>query len=98
MRKGVGKGRGNGMTVWSDLLIDTRHCDFWTSGTDRQKEGEWRWLSTGETLAYHNWNIGEPNNGSHDEHCLNLMWVFNWAWNDARCNADNACYICETSP
>ncbi|KAK2155690.1 hypothetical protein LSH36_233g02010, partial [Paralvinella palmiformis] len=74
---------------------DTRHCDFWTGATDKYAEGDWRWVANNNALSYSNWNHNEPNNGRGDEHCMQMLWVFNWAWNDAKCNYNNACYICE---
>jgi len=73
----------------------TRHCDFWAGATDQGSEGKWYWVANKRPLSYNNWNHNEPNNGNGDEHCMHMLWVFNWAWNDARCNYDNACYICE---
>ena len=84
------------LTANSFVLSDIQHCDFWTGGTDVQTEGHWVWNHTGDPLAFTNWHTLEPNNGSGDEHCLWLDWYFNWKWNDATCNRQRACFICET--
>lgn len=101
-RKSPGENVGEELNIeWSNGLrlvsffSDTRHCDFWAGLTDRETEGDWRWTQGNKQLLYSNWNLDEPNNGSGNEHCMHLLWVFNWAWNDAHCNRDNSCYICQ---
>lgn len=78
-------------------VAELRHCDFWVGATDQEQEGTWRWVQDNTLVTYANWNHNEPNNGSGDEHCAMMLWVFNWSWNDARCKYDNACYICQTT-
>lgn len=74
-----------------------RHCDVWTSGTDAGHEGQWVWKlrRTEKPMTYTKWQPDEPNNGGGREHCLWMDWYFAWSWNDARCDRDKACFICE---
>ena len=76
-------------------VSELRHCDFWTGASDSNHDGQWRWVGKKTPLSYTNWNHNEPNNGNGDEHCMHMLWVFGWMWNDARCNYDSACFICE---
>ena len=76
-------------------LSDMNHCDVWTAGTDRDREGVWEWSARNEPIVYTAWHRNEPNNGHVGEHCLLLDWFYGWEWNDVRCDAIRACYICE---
>lgn len=94
----------------SDVNTELQNCDFWTSGTDQQEEGIWVWNTTAtdavsgsnsELLLNRissrsaNWQTGEPNNSNGQEHCLLMDWYARWTWNDASCNTERACYVCE---
>lgn len=82
------------------MLVATQHCDFWI-GLTRQgpmSSEDWFWDGDGHLPSYSNWNDHEPNNGNGDEHCTQMLWVFNWKWNDAPCSHGNACFVCETRP
>jgi hypothetical protein len=63
----------------------------WIGGTDREVEGEWRWV-TGEPFTYFNWkNQYEPNNAGDEDY---LQIDENPGWNDAQ--ASQLCfYVCE---
>jgi len=80
---------------------DLKQCDFWIGANDEKAENDWRWVSNGDPITYSNWRPNEPNNGGGrnkgdgNEHCAMMLWVFSWAWNDASCKNENACYICE---
>jgi hypothetical protein len=81
-------------------LVMTRpvgYRNYWVSGTDREKEGIWRWMDgpesganfyktgTNDTGWFNKFEIGEPNNASNVEHCL-ILWGDNGnRWNDAQC-------------
>jgi hypothetical protein len=63
----------------------------WIGGTDREIEGDWKWVS-GEKFVYTNWkSIYEPNNYNNEDY---LQIDANPGWNDA--NGQQQCfYVCE---
>lgn len=70
----------------------------WLGGTNL--DGEWRWI-TGEPFDYTNWDPGEPNNATGDEHYLQI-WSPDYdpakagTWNDnALVSRHVDGYICE---
>ncbi|XP_074641666.1 perlucin-like [Tubulanus polymorphus] len=67
---------------------------FWIGGNDFAKEGEWRWVQTGEPIRYWNWYHGQPDNMKGQEHCLELEKKYGYRWNDQPCHIDNH-FICE---
>ena len=72
---------------------------MWTSGSDANTEGSWEWMtsSINKPLTFNHWQTDEPNNGGGSgEHCMWMDWYFGWKWNDAKCDTDKACFICET--
>ncbi len=48
----------------------------------KKENGTWRWV-TGETLAYSNWEGGEPNNAEGQEEVGQLWSGHSFRWNDA---------------
>ncbi|XP_058055234.1 C-type lectin 37Db-like [Anopheles bellator] len=77
----------------------------WISANDLGEEGEFRWASTGESVAYENWSETEPNNFEIDdcttENCAILeYWAdggsnFNYTFNDRACRREYY-FICES--
>ena len=70
---------------------------LWIGGVDAFKEGEWRWITTMETISsskFSDWQTGQPDNGSGTEHCLELNPIFDFRWNDDQCYHRHK-YICE---
>ena len=85
-----------------------RHLRRMTPAMRAQQREEharnWRWSeqtsaneSVSRPFTYLNWNHKEPNNGRGREHCMQMTWIFNWAWNDVDCLADTACFVCQRS-
>jgi hypothetical protein len=59
-------------------------ADYWLGGTDRDQEGQWKWV-TGEEWTYSNWIPGEPNNSEGIEDGMHLKPINSEApakWND----------------
>jgi len=67
---------------------------FWTSGSDAEKEGWWKWMATGKKVTYTNWKPGEPNNLRGNQHFLHLDPQARVWWD--RPSSDNASFICES--
>lgn len=68
---------------------------MWTSGNDFAKQGDFKWLATGQRISYTNWFPGEPNNQMSDgksEDCMGLFLAY--TWNDFYCT-DEYYFICE---
>ena len=41
------------------LLKEFNYSDAFIGGSDREKEGEWKWES-GESWSYSNWGVNQP--------------------------------------
>lgn len=61
---------------------------YWLGATDSAAEGAWAWV-TGETFAYANWNVGEPNGGT-GENYLAMDARGGWSWNDVPVDIETA--------
>ncbi|XP_038065178.1 alpha-N-acetylgalactosamine-specific lectin-like [Patiria miniata] len=68
-----------------------RNNGLWIGFTDDAEEGNFVWAD-GSAVSYTDWNTGEPNNASGNEHCTLLRTVGNW--NDGNCNRALA-YVCK---
>ncbi|XP_041365176.1 perlucin-like protein [Gigantopelta aegis] len=72
----------------------------WTGGNDLLFEGEWRWIGSGENMAYTDWYPGDPNNvvhgDKHDEDCVEMFPgpKLEYKWYDEDCTKSNL-FICE---
>lgn len=83
-----------------DLLKGESH-DFWLSGSDIRKEGNYEWTTSGLPFNYTAWysddKFKEPNKDAHQgetEHCLSLKSDFGYKWNDSRCSI-RYYYVCD---
>ncbi|KAH0628970.1 hypothetical protein JD844_010646 [Phrynosoma platyrhinos] len=66
---------------------------YWIGLTDKNVEGEWKWLDgSSSTSGFTYWAQGEPNNSDSGEDCAHL-WM-NGEWNDVYCTYP-CYYICE---
>ncbi len=65
---------------WINQTFGTRLRGFWLGLTDKDEEGNWKWISS-EPVTYKNWYPGEPNNGGGNEDYA-LTW-HGGSWNDA---------------
>ena len=77
---------------------DNERKDWWIGLTDRKVNGEWKWRTSGKSLAgaYTNWyGKFEPSNGWKED-CVRMQMVEQkWYWNDYQC-ASKYAYICES--
>ncbi|KAI5628007.1 CD209 antigen-like protein D [Silurus asotus] len=65
----------------------------WLGLSDRDTEGEWKWVD-GTPLTTAFWREGEPNN-LNNEDCAVIVGTANWkSWNDTPCSR-NISWICE---
>ncbi|XP_076145739.1 C-type mannose receptor 2-like [Alosa pseudoharengus] len=53
----------------------------------------WEW-SEGSSSSFRHWNTGEPNYGSSDEFCAEILNAIGGRWNDARCDNHQIPFIC----
>ena len=73
-------------------LIQSSENNFLIGGTDKDSEGEWKWI-TGEPFNYTNWNEKQPDNYEDEDY---LMMYSNGKWND--CHETLKGFICEYEP
>ncbi len=64
----------------SDMI--TQHHRPWIGLTDRDSEGEFKWV-TGEPFDYNKWRVNQPDNYKGDEHYVHLFGNES-TWNDNR--------------
>ncbi|XP_053335466.1 uncharacterized protein LOC128508261 [Clarias gariepinus] len=70
------------------------HSDFWIGLSDRDTEGEWKWVD-GTPVTTEFWNKGEPNGDTEDEDCVEIYSYYKRnAWNDNKCSRTKK-WICE---
>lgn len=69
--------------------------DLWLGGTDRHNVSDWRWISTGLSLTFTNWNDNQPDNPEGNERCLASHERHNYKWNNYGCNFLLS-FICES--
>ncbi|KAB5518540.1 hypothetical protein PHYPO_G00167230 [Pangasianodon hypophthalmus] len=68
------------------------HFEAWIGLSDREKEGEWKWVD-GTPLTTKYWASGEPNDAG-DEDCAEIYTLNEAAWNDKKCS-DKQHWICK---
>ncbi|KAM8898794.1 ladderlectin-like isoform 1-T2 [Spinachia spinachia] len=61
-----------------------RHPTTWIGGSDRRVENKWLWTD-GTCFDYTNWACGEPNNQNGNQHCLQMNFGGQKAWDDLDC-------------
>ena len=58
---------------------------MFTGLSDREEEGNFRWLSDMSEPTYSNWQKNEPNNKGGSQHCGQLWQKHEHRWDDERC-------------
>jgi hypothetical protein len=87
-------------TWLGERMVALANDDYWTSGTDAEDEGVWRWADGrvfhdetadgGGSLPFTAWDQGQPNDFE-GEDCLR---VIDGLWRDLGCDEEIA-YACE---
>ncbi|XP_078393937.1 CD209 antigen-like protein C isoform X3 [Cetorhinus maximus] len=70
--------------------IENNPGDYWIGLTDRESEGNWKWVD-GTPVSFTRWEQGEPNNAAGNENCAIIRSA---DWNDVSCS-DQFPFICE---
>ncbi|XP_078392945.1 CD209 antigen-like protein 2 isoform X1 [Cetorhinus maximus] len=70
--------------------IENNPGDYWIGLTDRESEGNWKWVD-GSPVSFTKWYQGEPNNAKGNENCAIIRSA---DWNDVSCT-DHFPFICE---
>ena len=79
--------------VYYNFLKNKNNYDCWIGGTDKESEGDWKWV-TGEPFSYTKWSNTEPNNMNGNEYYIN-MYSSDGTWNDMPASTKYRYYICE---
>uniref|UniRef100_A0A8C0JBE1 C-type lectin domain-containing protein n=1 Tax=Chelonoidis abingdonii TaxID=106734 RepID=A0A8C0JBE1_CHEAB len=75
------------------IMYRTRNQRFWIGLSDKNSEGEWKWIDgSNSTTGFTYWKEGEPNNSGQNEDCAHV-WTYG-EWNDVDCTY-KCYYICE---
>jgi hypothetical protein len=70
-------------------------ADSWIGANDITTEGTWQWAD-GSSLAYSNWNSGEPNNSGGNQDC-GYIYFSGGKWDDDTCTVSKRA-VCEAAP
>ena len=63
---------------------------YWIGGSDREKEGQWRWMD-GSKTDWTNWAPKEPNGGR----VANCLLIIKGAWHDVLCYKRRERFLCQ---
>ncbi|MEN6445957.1 MAG: lectin-like protein [Candidatus Cloacimonas sp.] len=79
------------------FLAESANSIKWFGGTDRLAENCWR-FDNNDPWSYTNWNTGEPNNDSNNQHYATLNYSVSGKWDDDLYSANNRSFLLETVP
>jgi hypothetical protein len=68
---------------------------YWIGLIDLFQEGNFTWISSGETATYTNWYSGQPDNFKTIEHFVHLFKDSERTWNDAENDAPEIFALCQ---
>ncbi|XP_062401407.1 hepatic lectin-like [Sardina pilchardus] len=77
-------------------FLANKQKEFWIGLTDKDKEGDWKWVD-GTVLTTQFWDELQPTNDGGNEHCAETRpraYITNW--NDVPCSTPNI-WVCEKS-
>ena len=63
---------------------DGNNLEFWLAGNDLDREGEWRWVTSGQLVSFRDWVRGQPNNAGRNQDCM-VYEHLSSAWRDDSC-------------
>ncbi|CAH1265180.1 HGF [Branchiostoma lanceolatum] len=81
--------------TWLQTQVDYYQPWWWIGLNDLGTETSFSW-SNGRPLTVSYWIVGEPNDSSGNEDCVEMQGSYQQAWNDQSCSMQNY-YICEIS-
>ncbi|XP_045183156.2 perlucin-like protein isoform X2 [Mercenaria mercenaria] len=82
-------------TVLKASTHRNRSCSYYIGLTDKEVEGQWKWVTSKTLVGISHWYPGEPNNHENrDEDCVCFWRAEPGSWNDITCSSSNL-YICE---
>ena len=67
---------------------------FWLGIHDKEKEGQFKYLSDNSAMVYGKWHTGEPNNANNGNNGEDCVVADGLAWNDVPCHGLNP-FVCE---
>ncbi|XP_053397668.1 perlucin-like protein [Mercenaria mercenaria] len=74
------------------VILGTSDDKYYIGLSDREIEGIWKWMTSGNVLGFSSWISGQPDNSGGNENCALFS---NSLWNDASCTSLLRRYICE---
>jgi len=93
--------KGEEFLINLHLTFQYKNSTYWTSGSDVESEGHFKWTATGQQFQYTNWCKGQPDNSGGFEDCVHIHHTNKIScWNDFGCKSNTIWglplyFICE---